>query len=44
MEEMLPLGYYNSQIEAETVMGEVFKFLFKLLDPLHFEMLGDVAC
>jgi hypothetical protein len=32
---MLPLGYYNNMIEAAIVMGDVFNFLFKQLDPLN---------
>jgi hypothetical protein len=32
-EEFLPINYYNLMIESGIVMGAVFNFLFKKLDP-----------
>ena len=40
-EELLPMSYYSSMIEAAMVTGSVFDFLFQKLDPESFKILGS---
>ena len=43
LEEKLPLGYYSSHmVECASVMVETFNILFQELDPVLYEILGDV--
>ena len=41
-EEILPVGYFNMMIEAAIVTGEVFNFLFKSIDPISYDILGNI--
>ena len=40
-EDLLPMSYYSSMIEAAMVTGSVFDFLFEKLDPESFKILGS---
>lgn len=40
-EDLLPMSYYSSMIEAAMVNGSVFDFLFERLDPESFKILGS---